>query len=227
MLGKISLALQVARHFSNPFAIALFLRNGLPKGEELRVKVRNGVDFSISRNADRWLVERILQGGCVDTVVTDDYGECFVIDGIKLRQKTSDAFIYSELFLADVYEESLTALSGGDVVLDIGAHIGLFCIRAAERGCRVFAYEAHPENYALAAENIRSSGVERVQLSHRALWSCTGESLSIIDPGQGRTAEYSVRGAARGPGWSGGDRESGRRVQGYWRAAYRSFEDGH
>lgn len=192
-MGKLSKVFQVFRCFSNPIAVISFLRHGLPKGEVLLVGVRSGSDFVISRNADRWLVESILAGGSVETTSCATHGDCIAIEGLKLRQGTADPFIYKELFLDDVYGERLDALNPNDVVLDIGTHIGLFSIRAAERGCQVHAYEAHSANHALAAENIRSRGVSGVHLSHRALWSTTGDLINILDPGQGRTAEYSVQ----------------------------------
>ncbi|HVS37883.1 MAG TPA: FkbM family methyltransferase [Gemmataceae bacterium] len=48
----------------------------------------------------------------------------------------------------------------GDVVVDVGANVGLFAVWIARRSpaCRIFALEPFPENYAFLEENLRSAG---------------------------------------------------------------------
>jgi FkbM family methyltransferase len=47
----------------------------------------------------------------------------------------------------------------GDVVLDIGAYIGAFSMRAARSCSRVIAYEPHPENYRMLVANLHLNGL--------------------------------------------------------------------
>jgi FkbM family methyltransferase len=57
-----------------------------------------------------------------------------------------------------------------DVIIDIGTHIGSFCYAALERGSnRVYGFEASPENFARARQNLESFGA-RIQLRHQAVW---------------------------------------------------------
>jgi FkbM family methyltransferase len=60
----------------------------------------------------------------------------------------------------------------GDVVLDIGAHIGYFTLIFArlvgERG-RVFAFEPDPTNYALLEKNVKANGYTNVTLVQKAV----------------------------------------------------------
>jgi FkbM family methyltransferase len=59
---------------------------------------------------------------------------------------------------------------GDDVIIDIGTHIGSFCYAALERGSnRVYGFEASPENFDRARQNLQSFG-DRVQLRHQAVW---------------------------------------------------------
>ncbi|HYY57557.1 MAG TPA: FkbM family methyltransferase [Pyrinomonadaceae bacterium] len=57
-----------------------------------------------------------------------------------------------------------------DVIIDIGAHIGSFSYAALLRGAgKVFAYEAHPANHAVASENLARFN-NRVICRNRAVW---------------------------------------------------------
>ena len=48
----------------------------------------------------------------------------------------------------------------GDVVLDVGAHIGFFTLRCAEQGAMVYAIEPNRGTYQILCENIRLNGLE-------------------------------------------------------------------
>jgi FkbM family methyltransferase len=60
----------------------------------------------------------------------------------------------------------------GDVVLDIGANIGYYTLIAArlvgEKG-KVFAFEPHPQNFALLKKNIKLNGYKNVTLVEKAV----------------------------------------------------------
>lgn len=57
-----------------------------------------------------------------------------------------------------------------DIIVDIGMHIGGFCLAALKRGAsRVHGFEAEPTNFACAVENLRPF-TGRVRLYHQAVW---------------------------------------------------------
>lgn len=66
------------------------------------------------------------------------------------------------------YREAPERFAEGDVVLDVGCHIGSFSLLMAGRGARVVGYEANRENYALASVNTRSAPL--VRLRNAAVW---------------------------------------------------------
>jgi len=81
----------------------------------------------------------------------------------------------------------------GDVVLDIGAHIGKYALVAAKRvGAtgKVIAVEAHPDNYQALLNNIRLNGLENVVAVNAAAHSEDGGTLRLF--GQWDTA-YTVK----------------------------------
>lgn len=69
----------------------------------------------------------------------------------------------------------------GDVVLDIGGHVGMFAIYLAKLYpfLRIISYEPIPENAAHFAVNLRRNGVSNVELVPLAV-SADGRELEIL-----------------------------------------------
>jgi FkbM family methyltransferase len=61
------------------------------------------------------------------------------------------------------------------VVVDAGAHVGLFSLRAAQHASKVIALEAHPINYKILTSNLETNSLNNVQPLREALWSTSGE----------------------------------------------------
>lgn len=77
----------------------------------------------------------------------------------------------------------------GDVVIDVGAHIGKYALVAAKRvgvSGKVIAVEAHPDNYQALLNNIRLNGLENVVAVNAAAHSEDGSTLRLF--GQWDTA---------------------------------------
>jgi FkbM family methyltransferase len=89
----------------------------------------------------------------------------------KVRVNTSDALVIWEIWKAKVYDDARIPISAGDVVVDMGAHIGAFSVRAARlaHGGQVYAYEASGKNYALLAENRLLNGLENLYIENSAV----------------------------------------------------------
>jgi FkbM family methyltransferase len=89
----------------------------------------------------------------------------------QVRVNTSDRFIVWEIWQAKVYDDTLLPIRPEDVVVDIGAHIGAFAVRAARLAHRgqVYAYEASSSNYALLMKNRQLNGLENLHIKNRAI----------------------------------------------------------
>ena len=66
----------------------------------------------------------------------------------------------------------------GDVVYDVGAHIGFFSVCAARLGAVVYAFEPVPENAARLRDNVALNGLE-IHVVEAAAWAESG-SVGLV-----------------------------------------------
>ena len=101
-----------------------------------------------------------------------------------IRVNSSDVLVIWEIWKAKVYDDVRIPIGAEDVVVDIGAHIGGFAVRAARlahRG-RVYAYEPFSKNYALLIENRQLNGLENLHIENRAVSDRRGK-MPLYMPG--------------------------------------------
>jgi FkbM family methyltransferase len=84
-------------------------------------------------------------------------GVTFVVRPFKF-----DRYIIDEIFLERAYfPDRDFELKDGDVVVDVGAHIGVFTIYSAKNAdCTVYSYEPRPDNFELLKENVSLNKIE-------------------------------------------------------------------
>jgi FkbM family methyltransferase len=68
----------------------------------------------------------------------------------------------------------LALVNPGDLVLDLGAHVGSFSLAAAAAGCRVVAVEASPANVALLRASAARNGFADLHVVHAAVSDAPG-----------------------------------------------------
>lgn len=91
---------------------------------------------------------------------------------LTFRDGTWDEAIYQQVH--DQNEYHIGELQPEDIVIDVGAHVGSFSILAHDLGSReIYAFEANPENAAIAAANIGTRG----KLINAAVWGHKREPL--------------------------------------------------
>ena len=100
--------------------------------------------------------------------------ECFVPDD-SLWIAVKDNLILSEYERCGV---RLCELKG--TVVDAGAHVGLFSLRAARHAARVIAIEPHPLTLHLLKLNLRQNAINNVTVMERALWG-SPKPVTLVD----------------------------------------------
>ncbi len=79
---------------------------------------------------------------------------------------------YQEIFGEAIYERDPQFLAkNGDIVIDVGAHIGYFTLRKALTApeARIFSYEPNPETFARLEKNIKANSLTNVWAENKAL----------------------------------------------------------
>lgn len=104
-----------------------------------------------------------------------------VVDGHTLELDPTDSLLLSVHGSYEAFELGLfeRCIQPDDVVVDIGAHIGLYTLsaaRAAGPGGRVVAFEPSQENYDLLVRNVATNGYRTVEPVRAALSDREGQA---------------------------------------------------
>jgi FkbM family methyltransferase len=79
---------------------------------------------------------------------------------MRLRQGTLDKRILHEIWTKKVYDKRLR--SSDEIIVDVGAHVGLFTLFAAMKcqTAKIFCFEPDPENFQLLVKNIELNSLD-------------------------------------------------------------------
>jgi FkbM family methyltransferase len=133
----------------------------------------------------------------------NDRVQRFVIDGFAIevadRPVSIAANIIAWELVDDCYGFKRIDFKPGDVIIDIGAHIGFFAIYTALRfpHVKIHSFEPFPENYELLQQNLERNGITNVRTyplgvsgSGRPLEMVTNPQNSGHSTCYSRTLEY-------------------------------------
>jgi FkbM family methyltransferase len=140
--------------------------------------------------------------------IADDLQHADIVThGVRMRLDLRD-YIQRRIFYESHEPRPLAfcerCVRPGDVVLDVGAHVGIFTLVSASRarpGGAVHAFEPVPANYASLADNVRLNGFGNIVLNRAAAGDEEGEislGLPKAVPDSGPTsAMYTAGGGER------------------------------
>ena len=75
-----------------------------------------------------------------------------------IREGSTDEAIINDVRYGNTYlDYNFKGFTSGDIVIDIGAHIGSFAIECALRGAKVIAFEPDTDNFNLLVKNIEAN----------------------------------------------------------------------
>lgn len=93
---------------------------------------------------------------------------------IKARRNTIDEIVINQVWFDKAYPLPRDVIKNGEVVMDIGAHIGSFSLFAAyNTPCTVYAFEPFIPNFKLLKENIKLNSMQTRIIPHNIAISDT------------------------------------------------------
>lgn len=82
---------------------------------------------------------------------------------IKIRKESTDLMALTHVWLIEEYSKPGFEINSEDIVIDVGAHIGLFTLYASQfctKG-KIYSFEPVKENYNLLLKNIKSNNLNQ------------------------------------------------------------------
>jgi len=102
----------------------------------------------------------------------------------RVRVNSSDILLIWEIWKFGVYKNARVPINPKDIVVDIGAHIGVFSVWAAQQADQgsVYAYEASRANYELLVKNKRLNTAGNLHTKNLAVFGKAGQ-YDFYQPG--------------------------------------------
>jgi FkbM family methyltransferase len=88
---------------------------------------------------------------------------------VRVRNRPMDRHIFHRIFARDEYRLAGVADGAWDTVFDVGAHIGLFSVRAAPLARRVLSFEPVAENFEMLSHNLSGARFSHVTPIRKAV----------------------------------------------------------
>ena len=110
---------------------------------------------------------------------------------VTLRPRTTDAKVFDEIFIEQVYAPCVEALAGDPgpfTLLDLGAYTGLsalFFARKLPRVDRIVAVEPDPANFRQLSSNLETTGLARRSTAVHAFAGAERSFAEVRDSGNG------------------------------------------
>lgn len=106
-------------------------------------------------------------------LLTTDYATLEMRNGIKIRLRvdSTDLMAFINVWILHDYGKSGLIIDNDDIVIDIGAHIGLFALFSAQlcKNGRIYCFEPVKENFDLLKSNIELNNVQNVTIINTAV----------------------------------------------------------
>jgi FkbM family methyltransferase len=210
---------QKARNFAKQFDIDLVYKTYMRPFLEGVEKDIEGRKSHCEENGHRWSKWTITRGDINETACMDPNctagmiaakGELFVdpkhfpleFNGVDLRLEDDPVGGVAKSVIRELgpsYGLDSMNLRAGDVVVDIGAHIGTVSIYAAKKwpGVRVYSYEPNKDNFARLQRNIEKM---RVRISaHNVAVTGDGREVALFGDSRDSSGGHSIYGEGSGP----------------------------
>ena len=90
---------------------------------------------------------------------------------LRVGKKSSDLDILVEIFLEKAYFHEELEIQNDDIIIDVGAHIGIFSIYAAQfcKAGKIICFEPLPNNFEILKNNVMKNNLENISIENSAV----------------------------------------------------------
>ncbi len=90
---------------------------------------------------------------------------------VKLRVKSTDIMAFTHVWLLEEYSKQGFEIRDTDIVIDIGAHIGLFALFSSQfcKNGKIYCFEPVKENFELLESNLELNNIDNVIVANTAI----------------------------------------------------------
>lgn len=142
----------------------------------LLVELSDGVKFYAQR--DKVMNDRMLK---FSNRIRCRYGNCHVLAKIEAIEYFATLWLgLRQQYIDDIYQKYYK-VKKGDIIVDLGAHIGVFAVKAAKAAVNegmVVAIEPDIDNLRFLKKNIHANDLRNVVVVEKGVWS-TKDRLKI------------------------------------------------
>ena len=105
---------------------------------------------------------------------------------IKLRVNSTDLMAFTNVWLVEEYQETGSRIKNDDIIIDIGAHIGLFTLYASQfcKMGKIFCFEPIKENFDLIISNLELNKITNVFATNTAASADSGTVTIYLNEDQ-------------------------------------------
>lgn len=90
---------------------------------------------------------------------------------VKLRTSSTDIQALANVWINEEYKKTGFEIKNDDIIIDVGAHVGLFTLYASQycKSGKIFCFEPIKKNFDLLSENIKINQLSNVKCIHTAV----------------------------------------------------------
>lgn len=111
---------------------------------------------------------------------------------IKMRTNSTDFYAFVNVWIVQEYKKDGFDINNNDTVIDIGGHIGLFALYAAQscKNGRILSFEPMLENFSILKENLSLNGQTNISAFNAAVTKKSGKVKIFQDKDQAAHTLY-------------------------------------
>jgi|TARA_B110000467_G_scaffold139976_1_gene139717 FkbM family methyltransferase len=90
---------------------------------------------------------------------------------LRVDKKSSDLDILIEIFVEKAYFHEGFEIQNEDIIIDVGGHIGIFSMYAAQfcKAGKIFCFEPLPDNFQILKSNVMKNNLENIFIENSAI----------------------------------------------------------